>query len=127
MRDHDHGDERARHDAGVEVQEQHGRDGDEEAEHVDGTDLRPAAARAAGAAVRATVVGHKFSGISRSTMTTSRQTPSSLPCFSYVPTSRKPMPRSRARLAAFSTNTRETSFHSPAFAAASISASIATR
>src|SRR6266704_809388 len=50
-------------------------------------------------------------------MTTSRHTPSSCACFSYTPTSRKPSRQSRARLAVFSTNTRDTNFQKPAFSA----------
>src|SRR5712692_3538187 len=52
--------------------------------------------------------------MSRSTMTTSRHTPSRQPCFSYVPTSRHPSDAMRARLAKFSGKTRETNFQNPA-------------
>ncbi len=46
-------------------------------------------------------------------MTTSRHSPSSRPCRWYTPTSRKPDAAQRRRLAAFSGNTRETSFQKP--------------
>ena len=52
--------------------------------------------------------------MNRSTMTTSRHTPSRQPCFSYVPTSRNPSDAMRARLAKFSGKTRETNFQNPA-------------
>src|SRR5438093_9283554 len=57
-----------------------------------------------------------------STITTSRQTPSSFACRSYVPTSRNPIDRSNPRLATFSGKTRDTSFQNPASRAASIKA-----
>src|SRR5215204_4168930 len=57
--------------------------------------------------------------------TTSRHTPSSLACFSWIPTSRKPKVSRSFRLGLFSTKTRATSFQKPASSAASMSAFIA--
>src|ERR1043165_7822351 len=115
-----------RDDSCVQMKNDHGGHAEGDDDEVEAPNAHAAAARVFGAAVR-TDAQRAASPRSFSTMTVSRHSPSSFPGRSYVPTSRKPSARRSARLAVFSTMTRETSFQNPAASAAFMSASMATR
>src|SRR6266542_4238961 len=127
MREHDRNYHGRRHDSRVQMKDQHRGHAEGDEREVDGPDARAAAAGVLRSATRAGAAQRAASPRSFSTITASRHLPSSLAWRSYVPTSRKPSERRRARLASFSTMTRETSFQKPAPSAASMSASMATR
>src|SRR5439155_3889857 len=127
VREHDRNQHGRAHDSRVQMKDQHGRHAEGDEREVDGPDARAAVAGVLRSAMRTGAVHRAASPRSFSTITASRHSPSSFAWRSYVPTSRKPRERRRARLASFSTMTRETSFQKPAASAASMSASIATR